>query len=196
MNDEKKNDHLNQIQAQVNRLVGMLDDVLLISRAEKVSLNVSAEPVDMEAFCAEIVSEIQQTTQQHHIAFTVSGSCSGLYLDTKLIRQAATNLLTNAVKYSPEGGTVSIDLVCDDRQLRIRIKDEGIGITEADQKRLFETFHRGQNVGTISGTGLGLAIVKRAVEAHKGTITVESAVGMGTTFTIRIPLQTAVTEDS
>jgi signal transduction histidine kinase len=133
------------------------------------------------------VSEIQLTTSLHRIKVLTEGEPRRVPLDVKLMRQAVTNLLSNAVKYSPHGGIVKLHLVYEDQCVLIRVQDEGMGIPETDQKRLFDAFYRAGNVGNISGTGLGLPIVKRAVEAHKGTITVESKVGMGTTFTIGIP---------
>jgi len=98
------------------------------------------------------------------------------------------NLLSNAFKYSPPGSTVQLRLACQDNWATLRIQDQGIGIPLEDQARLFETFHRARNVGNIHGTGLGLTIVKRAVDLHQGTIAVESQVGVGTTFTVTLPL--------
>jgi signal transduction histidine kinase len=82
---------------------------------------------------------------------------------------------------------VSTEFRCDDEKTTIRVSDEGIGIPRLDQERLFEPFHRGENVGNIKGTGLGLAIAQRAVNLHNGTISVESEIGVGTTFTVTIP---------
>lgn len=191
MTEEKKQEHLTQIQTQVQRLVGLLDDVLILSRAETIDISLTAETLDLNALCTDIVREIQQTTAKHQINFTISGQPQPVSMDAKLIRQAITNLLTNAVKYSPDGGAVTLNLVYEEPNVGIRIQDEGIGIPEADQKHLFERFHRAQNVGNISGTGLGLAIVKRAVEAHGGSIGVESTTGVGTTFTLHLPMQPA-----
>jgi signal transduction histidine kinase len=188
MVDEKRLEHLQQIQTQVGHLAGLLDDVLTLSRAEALGIAITGEIVDLESFCLEIVGEIQQTTQKHQLHYTVAGKNHPILIDTKLLRQAITNLLSNAVKYSPQGGTVTLNLIYENKEVVIICKDTGIGIPEADQKRLFEVFHRARNVGTIPGTGLGLPIVKRAVEAHGGTVTVESEVGTGTTFIIRMPL--------
>jgi signal transduction histidine kinase len=110
------------------------------------------------------------------------------------MRQAIMNLLSNAVKYSPNGGTINLDLNFEIERALIRIRDRGIGIPEDDIKHLFEAFHRAENVGSISGTGLGLPIVKRAVEAHQGSVDVQSKIGEGTVFTIRIPLIPGETE--
>ncbi len=102
-----------------------------------------------------------------------------------------TNLLSNSINNSPEGGTAQFDLVCTAREAIFRITDNGIGIPAEYLPQLFESFQRASNVGTIQGTGLGLAIVKKAVDLHGGTIAVESQVGVGTTFTVRLPLQTS-----
>jgi Signal transduction histidine kinase len=98
------------------------------------------------------------------------------------------NLLSNAVKYSPRGSTILFSLSRSDDSSVIQIQDQGIGIPEADQKNLFEAFHRGSNVGTVPGMGLGLTIVKHAIELHSGTIDVQSRVAAGTTFTSTLPV--------
>jgi signal transduction histidine kinase len=99
-----------------------------------------------------------------------------------------TNLLSNAIKYSPQGGKITLTLTCEDKQVVFQVQDQGIGIPPADQAKLFESFSRAGNVGTIAGTGLGLSIVKKCVDLHGGEITVKSEVGLGTTFTVKLPL--------
>jgi signal transduction histidine kinase len=99
-----------------------------------------------------------------------------------------TNLLSNAIKYSSPGSNVWVGLSRDQDGITIRVQDEGIGIPEEDKKYLFEVYHRANNVKAVAGTGLGLAIVKRAVERHNGTIAVESKIGIGTTFTLQLPV--------
>jgi signal transduction histidine kinase len=108
--------------------------------------------------------------------------------DEKLLRHILLNLLSNAVKYSPEHSPVSFNLNCDAEQTVFQVSDRGIGIPPADQSQLFGAFHRADNVGSISGTGLGLVIAKRAAEAHQGSISFVSEVGVGTTFTVVLPL--------
>jgi signal transduction histidine kinase len=117
-----------------------------------------------------------------------------VYLDEKLLRQILSNLLSNALKYSPDGGKIQFDLIFDQNTVTFRIQDEGIGIPAKDQPQLFDTFYRTSNVGTISGTGLGLAIVKRCVDIHKGEIFVESEEGVGTTFTVNLPLKSEIAD--
>jgi signal transduction histidine kinase len=121
------------------------------------------------------------------IRFNCRGDCTNTYLDEKLLRQILTNLLTNAVKYSPHGSTVRFEIECKKDIAVLRIQDEGIGIPTEDLPELFESFHRASNVGTIPGTGLGLAIVKKSVDLHGGQLAVDSVVGVGTTFTLTLP---------
>ena len=113
-------------------------------------------------------------------------------LSEKLLRHILTNVLTNAVKYSTPGSRVWFNLICEHEAAVFSIKDRGIGIPPEDVGKLFESFHRGKNVSTIPGTGLGLAIVKNSVDLHGGEIKVKSEVGVGTTFTVTLPLHKQV----
>jgi signal transduction histidine kinase len=114
--------------------------------------------------------------------------------DHTLMRKAVNNLVTNAIKYSPKGSTVFVSIARINESIQIRVRDEGVGIPEADQPRLFEAFHRGSNVGTISGTGLGLTITKQSIEAHGGSLSFESKLNVGTTFLATIPIQEDIKE--
>jgi signal transduction histidine kinase len=104
------------------------------------------------------------------------------------MRHVLTNLITNAVKYSQPGQPVELRVHADGVDLVCVVQDRGIGIPEADQQRLFNSFHRGSNVGQRQGTGLGLVIVKRCGELHGGSISLQSAPGQGTTVTVRLPV--------
>ncbi len=108
-------------------------------------------------------------------------------LDRKLIRQVISNLVSNAIKYSPDDKPITINLGYKPETVVLTVHDEGIGIPEADLKHLFEPFHRASNVGMISGTGLGLVITKELVDLHGGDIEVDSQVGIGTTMIVSIP---------
>jgi signal transduction histidine kinase len=147
----------------------------------------------LEQFCRQLVEELQISTgEKHEIVFRSKGEFSEAVLDESLLRHIFTNLLSNAIKYSPAGGTVRFELIHQDETAIFQIQDEGIGIPPEDQKRLFQPFDRAKNVGKIPGTGLGLAIVKKCVEAHGGQISVTSEVGVGTTFTVMLPLTSEV----
>ncbi|MEW5858260.1 MAG: PAS domain S-box protein [Cyanobacteriota bacterium] len=187
--EEKKKIHLDRIQTAVQRMNGMLDEVLLIGKNEAGKTEFNPAPIELETFCQDVVAEMQLTAgDRHSLIFTSKGACPAACIDEKLLRHILSNLLSNAIKYTPGGGMIKCELTCHNREAIFQIKDPGIGIPPQDRQRLFETFHRASNVGNIPGTGLGLAIIKKFVDLHKGQITVESEVGVGTTFTIKLPL--------
>ncbi len=189
LSEEKKQEYLRQIVESARRMTALLNDVLSIGQAEAGKLEFNPEPLDVEEFCNDLVEEIKlANSNQHRIDFSSQRQTTNACMDKNLLRQILTNLLSNAIKYSPKGSTVTFDLVCQDEKAIFHIKDEGIGISPADQQRLFESFQRGSNVGKISGTGLGLTIVKKAVDLHGGQIAVKSEVGAGTIFSVAIPL--------
>ncbi|NEQ66408.1 MAG: sensor histidine kinase, partial [Symploca sp. SIO2D2] len=125
---------------------------------------------------------------QHQLLFTTQGELGEALWDKSLIRHILGNLLDNAIKYSPEGGTVLFELILQEQAAIFRIQDQGIGIPSEYQKRIFDPFIRADNVDVIDGTGLGLAMVNRCVEVHGGQISVESEVGVGTTFIVNLPV--------
>lgn len=189
LSDEKKAQHLHRIKVSVKHMTQLLNDVLLIGKAEAGKLQCRPEAMDLPKFCRDLVDELQLSSGDNHtIAFCQQGECTTAYLDDKLLLYIFTNLLSNAIKYSPEGGTVNFDLIFQPEKVIFQVQDQGIGIPVAEQDQLFNSFHRASNVGTISGTGLGLAIVKKAVDLHQGEIAVKSEVGVGTTFIVTLPL--------
>lgn len=191
MPDEEKTDTIATIQTQVKHLESMVEDVSALSRAGAgpLDINVHTQKIDIVDFCRDITANAQMlAADTHRIRFINETACPVILGDTKLLRQAFTNLINNAVKYSDHGTTVSLALDCDVDEIRIHIKDEGIGIPEADQANLFEPFHRANNVGMRQGTGLGLAVTKQAIELHDGTITFESVEGQGTQFFVTLPI--------
>ncbi len=189
LSEEKKLHHLEQIRLSIKNMTQMLDDILLIGKAEAGKLEFQPTPLDLVQFCSALVEEMQISTNTHIITFVTQGECLSACMDEKLLRHIFSNLLSNAVKYSTQGSTVSFVLICEQEEVIFQIQDEGIGIPAADSAQLFNSFHRASNVGTISGTGLGLAIVKKSVDLHGGKIAVKSEVGVGTTFIVTIPLQ-------
>ena len=192
MNDEKRKQHLDKISYQIRHMTRLMEDMLVVSKAEAVGLEFNPETIDVEIQIRELVDELSLNNTDQGILFSMSGDSRFVDADPKLIHSIMTNLLTNAIKYSPEKTDVLVDLMYDDEGFTISVSDQGIGIPEDDQKHLFDTFHRATNVGTIQGTGLGLAIVKQSVEAHGGTLEFESQENIGTTFRVRIPIRTSI----
>ncbi|MBI5671391.1 MAG: PAS domain S-box protein [Chloroflexi bacterium] len=189
MTPQQKQEYHDSIKQQVQHLTELLEDTLAISRAETVGLDFNPEPGNLTAFCRSLAEKIELATDHsHRINFSGGGGCQNARFDEHLLWLILNNLLSNAVKYSPNGSAVELLLTCADGQATIQVSDEGIGIPAHDQARLFESFHRGSNVGVIPGTGLGLAIVKQAVKAHGGSIAFETQEGLGTTFTVTLPI--------
>jgi len=187
--EERKLKHFHKIEKAIGQMTKMLEDVALIGDGESGNLTYNPTMLDVEAIARELVEELQQSLNgKHTVELSVRGNDTHARLDEKLLRLILSNFLSNAVKYSPEGGLVSLDAVCEGGQGIFRIQDRGIGIPPEDRERLFESFYRSKNADNIQGTGLGLAIVKKSVDLHQGEIAVESQVNVGTTFTVKLPL--------
>jgi PAS domain S-box-containing protein len=186
---EKEIQYLKQIQNSVKHMTGLLEDVLLISAGEAGKLKVEPAPIDIVEFCQTMTEEVKLGKNfKHTLNFTHETEAQQVNLDEKLLRHILSNLLSNAVKYSPEHKPIEFNLTVDSKMIVFAIADQGIGIPLEDQLHLFDLFHRAGNVGTIPGTGLGLSIVKKAVELHGGTIDVKSEMGVGTQFTVALPI--------
>jgi signal transduction histidine kinase len=187
--EEKKQSYYDRISKAVQQMNQLLEDVLFLGKAEAGKLAFQPSPMDLNQFCRNLVEECQLLNKtEQTIVFSSQGEGSGVAVDEKLLRHILGNLLSNAIKYSPADSNIEFRLNCQEKEAIFQVRDRGIGIPKEDLPRLFESFHRAKNVGKISGTGLGLAIVKRSVDLHGGKILVNSAVGVGTTFTVTIPL--------
>lgn len=184
----KRSDHYGRVKTAVGTMRELLDAVLVIGRSDAGRLECNPGPLDITRFIREAVDAVESTTMRHEFRLVVPENFPPANIDEKLAVHVVTNLLSNAVKYSPAGGPVDVEARAEGEDLVLVVGDRGIGISDADRARLFESFHRGKNVGNIPGTGLGLAVVKRAVTAHGGSISVVSAEGEGTTFTVRLPV--------
>lgn len=186
---EEKQERFQQIYSAVGHMTQLLEDVLLIGRAEAGKLQLQLQWIDLTAFCQELVSDLVLTMgNQANILFATRGERRSGWVDPKLVRQILTNLLSNAVKYSPDQGEIHLLVQYEPMHVVFQVSDQGIGIPPQDQERLFEAFYRGVNVNTIQGTGLGLTIVKRCVDLHGGEVSVKSEIGSGTTFKVVLPL--------
>ncbi len=190
---EKQAEVLQKIRKSVNNVVGLLDDVLVISKGQVSSQAFNPTIINLKQFCQNLVTEMQLVANPKHQIFLLAPEHEiQVNLDEKALQQILTNLLSNAIKYSPKGGDILFELAYYDKAITFKIEDKGIGISTEDQQKLFQSFYRAKNVGNIPGTGLGLAIVKQAVELHQGEINVTSHLGSGTTFTITISIDSQI----
>ncbi|MFQ3612583.1 MAG: ATP-binding protein [Cyanobacteriota bacterium] len=185
--DEKKARNLRRIQSATQSLTQMLTDVLTIARAEAEQLEAHPIPLDLAQLVAQVVEELNPESD-HRLQFHVHPAHLPACLDPKLLRSVLNNLISNAIKYSPDGGPIQVSLTQAGEVATLQVQDQGIGIPLEDQEHLFELFHRASNVGKIEGTGLGLAVVKKCLESMGGAIRIASQPGQGTTVWVRIPL--------
>lgn len=185
---EKIDKHVLRIKSSVNHLTGILNDFLSLGKLEEGKIDTSIEEVDLKTLFEDIIEESKMTLKDgQEIELTCKTKNSTFATDSRIIRNVLFNLLSNASKYSPPGK--KIGLMCEEREkdFRINITDQGIGIPKKDQKHLFERFFRATNVTNIQGTGLGLNIVNRYLALLNGSINFTSTEGTGTTFTITLP---------
>lgn len=188
LTEEKQQDlHRRTIDA-VKNMTNILNDVLLLTRGELAREKFNPESLDLNKFCRAIVQNIKLGIGSHHqINLSIPEAPIIANVDRKLLDGILTNLLMNAIKYSPQGSKIDFELLMQENKIVFKIKDRGIGIPPEDRSQLFSSFHRASNVGNIPGTGLGLAIVKQSTELHGGTVNFESEIDRGTTFIITLP---------
>lgn len=186
---DKKNVYfLSNIMRETKRLTTLIDDLLNVSRLESGKLPFQPEEFDVNMLVQQVVTDIQNTTETHEIRRegTVEGNVIG---DKNRIEQVLINLLTNAIKYSPNADKVIVHLSNDKKHALIAVEDFGFGIAKEDQPHIFKRFYRtsAKEEGEITGFGLGLYISFEIIKRHKGKIWVKSSKGKGSTFFVSLP---------
>ncbi|MBD1912833.1 MULTISPECIES: ATP-binding protein [unclassified Leptolyngbya] len=180
--------NLGRIQSSAKLMNHLLTDILTLTRAEAGKLDHKPEPLDIEAFCLNLLDSIQiADTKFHQFQFTCKGDCNRTFFDEKLLYSILNNLLLNAIKYSSPESPIHLTLQCEENEVSFMIQDQGIGILREDIDKVFDPFYRGQNVESVTGSGLGLAVVQKCLELCNGTIHIQSEVGTGTTFIVKLP---------
>jgi PAS domain S-box-containing protein len=179
---------LSSMETQINKVTRLVEELLDVSKIQAGRLEYRQEAVDLDALLREIVDTMQQTHPSHSILVRGAVQAS-LMADRDRLGQVFTNLISNAIKYSPGAETVEIDLEASPETVTIRVHDHGLGIPREQRDKIFERFYRatGPKQKAIPGLGMGLYIVAEIVKRHGGTITVESAVGKGSIFTVTLP---------
>jgi two-component system, OmpR family, phosphate regulon sensor histidine kinase PhoR len=184
---------LDVIAQQVRRMEGLIGDLLDIRRLETGVLPLLLAPLDLTMLVREAGERAQAMTERHTIV-VVAEPPSGIIVraDHDRLDQVLDNMLSNAIKYSPNGGSITLDLRCGKGYALLRISDQGIGIPAAGREHLFERFYRGANVraSEYGGLGIGLALSRDLITKHNGTLTLEATSAQGSTFLITLPLDT------
>ena len=170
------------------------DNLLEMARHQAGRLELSLSPTSMRTLVKKAIQTLQETGAQQRFTFKVRGYLPRVEMDPLRIERVLHNLIGNAVKYSPPESEITITCRVEDDRVITEVSDQGPGISAADQKRLFQPFTRVGNPARVVGTGIGLVVCKRLVEAHGGTIELESAPGKGSTFRFSLPVNPRLTK--
>ncbi|MGN8068837.1 sensor histidine kinase [Mucilaginibacter sp. 22184] len=180
--------HLKKIIQAVQDMTAVLDDILSLEKIDSGKIPLNRRHFDLASLGREILDEMQSLTKKdQQLQYRYDGEECCVYLDQNLIRHCITNLISNAIKYSPEAGIIELKTDITEQFICVQVKDNGIGIPEKEQPKLFETFFRAGNAKDIQGTGLGLSIVKRYVELMDGSVSFSSVENIGTVFNLSFP---------
>lgn len=189
LSPDKRRELCDDIHSATRNMAALMEHVLLLGRVEAGKLVCKPLPISLAEVLGKFIEEqLAVTHQKCSIHLDLSVGLEGAAADETLLHHIFSNLISNAVKYSPVGGNVTVRVRRSGTDAVCSVIDSGIGIPEEDHEHLFEAFNRASNVGEIPGTGLGLVIVKRCVEFHGGSIRVDSARSTGTTFEVTLPL--------
>lgn len=185
---DQRDKHLRRISDSVQNLTNLLNEFLSLGKLEEGKVGLKLEEFNLNELVIEMANDLEQQTKagQKIVVQPANGNLNCV-LDKTVIRNVLSNLISNAIKFSPEGKAITIKLAKNKKQLILAVSDEGIGIPEEDKEHLFSRFFRARNAETVKGTGLGLHIVQRYVELMGGEIQFESKIGEGTTFLLFFP---------
>ena len=185
--DEKRQKHVQRVKSAVTNMTLILNDFLSAEKLEEGKTFVRIEEVNLHAITNEVLTEINGILKSgQKVNYKHEGNVNA-QLDKQMLRNILLNLISNAIKFSPENRNIEVDTIVSDKEIIVKVKDSGIGIPKEEQDHLFERFFRAKNVTNIQGTGLGLNIVGKYLEAMNGKINFISELDKGTTFTVTIP---------
>ncbi|RME24483.1 MAG: sensor histidine kinase, partial [Deltaproteobacteria bacterium] len=190
--EQERKECLQVIGQETERLSRLVERILDFSRMEKGRRAYRMEPCDVREVVERAIAICRAQAEEAgmKIELSIQDELPEIRGDRDSLVEVVVNLLSNAVKYSPRGGRIGINVAAEKEWLKIRVSDEGIGIPRSEQKKIFEKFYRVDNprAAEVGGSGLGLSLVKYIVQAHGGTVEVNSAPGEGSTFTVTLPL--------
>ena len=199
--DEQKADvdQLEVLNAQSQKLAKLVDELLDVSRIESGRLEFHLSDVYVRQLAADVANRMQHTTQKHELSYPIGAGdeATSITADRDHLEQVLNNLIGNAIKYSPDGGSIDVDVRPDGDGVVLSVRDQGVGIPAPELDAVFSLFYRSRAEGTrqaVSGMGLGLYISKEIVQRHGGRIWVESTPGQGSTFYVQLPKVAPVTQ--
>jgi len=184
---EKEKKHIERIKTTVSGLSELLNDFLSVSKLEEGKVVIMPERLQIKEVVAEVIEDMQTVTKQGQLLHYGHTGQTEAVLDKKVLRHIMLNLISNAIKFSPENTEIWIFTQATTDSLSLRIEDTGMGISEEDQAHLYERFFRGQNATNIQGTGLGLNIVANYLRIIGGTISLSSSLAKGSVFIVQMP---------
>jgi two-component system OmpR family sensor kinase len=187
--EEQMKAFLKVIDEESDRLLFLINDLLNVSRIQSGKIKMHFTLTPPRSIVDEILNISKVNSEKHKLVIEIADGLPEVMLDKEKLKEVMINLISNAIKYSPQGGDVNLRMKMDESNLRIEVQDHGIGIAKEHQSKLFEAFYRvdSSHTAAIPGTGLGLTIVKAITEHHGGRCWFESDVGKGTTFFLLIP---------
>lgn len=187
---DKMDKHIARIKSSVGHLTNILNDFLSLGKLEEGKIDVQNEWINLANFFAEAEEDLRPTLKPGQvILLECPQDAPAIYSDSRILRNVIFNLISNASKYSDPGKSIQVNCVHDEGEIAISVTDQGIGIPPDDLKHIFERFFRASNASNIQGTGLGLNIVKRYADLLRGRMAFDSQYGIGSTFTITLPIQ-------
>jgi signal transduction histidine kinase len=197
--DAKTEKHIQRIRNSVGDMQSILNDFLSLGRLEEGRIKANIQkytPQEIETEVNQLIEEMEGALKTgQRVQTKMNVATEYVYIDKQLLRAILLNFVSNAIKFSPNDSIIQMNFNCTAELFSFDITDKGIGISEEDQQHLFERFFRAQNASNIQGTGLGLHIVTKYLELLSGTVSFESILNEGTTFTVQIPQPLTITED-
>ena len=193
MSEEQRQEKLDRIGHQIQFALGILEDTVHTARGNLNEQQFNPTEINVATLCQVSIDELRFTQDQDYALYFINvGNVETVQIDEVLVSRILLNLLSNALKYSPDGGEIRLELDHNNEWIILRVIDQGMGIHADDLPHIFEPFYRSEAAHPMQGTGLGLNIVKDCVDRHQGRVYVESVVGQGSTFTVELPIKTPV----
>lgn len=187
-NNEKIDRRIEKIRSAVSRMTQLMESTLAAARIEEGNTTLSLERIDVGCVVRLVCEQHSEIAENHTIACDAGTVPAMARADRTALEQVFSNLISNAIKYSPDAGKVDVSICCQDDTVIVSVRDYGVGIDRDELPKMFQRFFRARTSSGIAGTGIGLNLVKTLIELHEGTVSVESTPGAGSTFTVRLPV--------